>query len=286
MEGLDFRGGSSDFSGYIGTMFAELRSPDYHSIRHLFKDQKRYTPVYAVIDGVFPGRVFVDSAADSRVAIVWAIGRWAFVEGEIEKPGFDQSLTDLLDRIFLPDSRKIERKWFELYAVNSPTFMNQLERSLTGYTYSRHFESTYVWDEAAYRRFRSGYSHPAGLTIEKADLPLLPARVYDVLPGAGEFKSRTAIGFRLKIENRLVAQCRSNGFVSGQEFMIDVETFDERDRGRGYATAAGVALLDHCLERELKPLWETTEQNLASQRLAEKLGFGRSETYPVYALTF
>ena len=68
--------------------------------------------------------------------------------------------------------------------------------------------------------------------------------------------------------------------------MIDVDTFDKSDRDKGYATAAGVALLDHCLESGLNPLWETTEDNIASQRLAEKLGFIKNEKYPVYAIEF
>jgi RimJ/RimL family protein N-acetyltransferase len=68
--------------------------------------------------------------------------------------------------------------------------------------------------------------------------------------------------------------------------MIDVVTYQKDDRGKGLATAATVALLDYCLERKLVPLWETTEDNVASQRLAEKLGFIKHETYPVYAIEF
>ncbi len=50
--------------------------------------------------------------------------------------------------------------------------------------------------------------------------------------------------------------------------------------------AAAVALLDHCLARNLTPLRETTEDNIASRRLAEKLGFVEKESYPVYVIAF
>jgi RimJ/RimL family protein N-acetyltransferase len=68
--------------------------------------------------------------------------------------------------------------------------------------------------------------------------------------------------------------------------MIDVVTPDSKHRGKGYATAAAVGLLDHCLQEKLEPLWETTEDNLASQRLAGKLGFVEHQRYPVYAIEF
>ena len=68
--------------------------------------------------------------------------------------------------------------------------------------------------------------------------------------------------------------------------MIDVITFDKLERGKGYAIAASVGLLDYCLGKALHPLWETTEDNTASRRLAEKLGFVEKETYPVYAIEF
>jgi len=94
------------------------------------------------------------------------------------------------------------------------------------------------------------------------------------------------MGFKLLSDDKIVAQCRSNGFVNGNEFMIDVKTFDKNNRNKGLGIAASVALLDYCLEKNLNPLWETTEDNNSSNRLAEKLGFIKNQSYPVYAIEF
>ena len=55
-------------------------------------------------------------------------------------------------------------------------------------------------------------------------------------------------------------------------------------RGRGYATLVATALIDHALANRHAPLWETAEFNAPSQRLATKLGFQSTETYPVYGM--
>jgi hypothetical protein len=266
-------------------MFKELKPPEYVKVACLFEAKKQYTPVYAVINGDFPGRVFVDNTAEPKIAIVWAISRWAYIEGDFENPIFNSSLNDLIRRIIILDSLKMNMSWFELYASNSSKHKKELKRSLKTFNSTMHFESVYVWDKSKYESFRSCYSFPKGLTIEIINIPLLPSNAYDTFI-AKDFRSRTAVGFRLKLGDRVVAQCRSNGFTNGNEFMIDVDTFDKNDRGKGYATAAGVALLNYCIENNLKPLWETTEDNIASQRLANKFGFIKNETYPVFAIEF
>jgi RimJ/RimL family protein N-acetyltransferase len=180
----------------------------------------------------------------------------------------------------------IEQNWFEIYAPNTAEWVQTLESCLGDFDSSRHFESVFIWDKQKYLGFREGYSLPTEAVIEQVDVPVLPARAREASFVPEDFQGRSAIGCRLRLGDRVVAQCRSNGFAVGDEFMIDVETFGDDDRGKGYATAAGVALLDHCLKNGLVPLWETTEDNTASRRLAIKLGFVEDETYPVYAIEF
>lgn len=66
-------------------------------------------------------------------------------------------------------------------------------------------------------------------------------------------------------------------------YFIDVDTFDEGHRKKGYATIAAVELIQKFLSDGMFPLWETTHQNTPSHKLALKLGFEVSENYPVYA---
>jgi len=267
-------------------LFHELEFADFSKVRPLFESHSQYLPVQAIIDGNFPGRVFVDSPSNPRLALVWAISRWAYIEGDFDINELEEAISKLLQGTIIPGSLRIDQHWFELYVPNSDTWMAKVENGLRQFGAQRHFESVYCWDREKYTRFHQDYLFPPGTEIVAVDIPILRDSV-PLTPFIPEqFHTKTSIGCRVMMGDRVVAQCRSNGFAAGCEFMIDVETFDKDDRGKGYATAAGVALLDHCLENGLIPIWETTEYNTASQRLAEKFGFMSDQSYPVYAVEF
>jgi len=267
-------------------MFVELQESRFEKLRPLFGSHKQYLPAVTVLEGNFPGIVFADDLEEPTSAVVWALGRWAYLESQSKSDELGLSLRHLIPHVIIPDSIKMGFNWFELYARNEPALIANLARWLQEYNCSSHFESVYTWDESAYRQFRSGYSVPDHVTLEKADIPILPDAISESPFVSDNFRHRTAVGFRAKVNGQAVAQCRSNGFAAGAEFMIDVETFDKNLRGKGHATAASVGLLDYCLEEGLTPLWETTEDNIASRRLAGKLGFVENESYPVFAIEF
>ena len=267
-------------------MIHELKPGDFYKVTGIFRGHKQYIPVMAVIEGNFPGRIFVDNRDRPETALVWAISRWSYIDGNPDNLQFLHSIANLLNRTVIPVLRKVNRNWFEIYSPNSTQWMKALESCLRDFDSGKHFETTFTWDKRKYSEIRSDYSFPKGLSITQAEIPIMPSNIiYDSLIG-NDFRSSTAIGMRVMDKNRVVAHCRSNGFSVGDEFMIDVETFNKKDRGKGYATAAGIALMDYCLDKGLKPLWEATEDNIASRKLAKKLGFIEDESYPVYGIEF
>lgn len=266
-------------------MFSETSSANFGSVKGLFQGHKQYVPALAVIEGNYPGRIFSDDVRSPTMALVWAIGRWAYFERDMSGEGFGEPLTALIRHTIIPDSLKMTRHWFELYAADEPVVIRGLDECLKAFICRRHMETTFVWDEAKYRAFRSSYSVPKELTLEIVDIPILEDCT-NVRPFVPEnLRDRTTVGCTVKQGGKAVAQCRNNGFVMGQEFMGDIVTFDKDERGRGLGTAA-VGWLDYCLAHELAPLWETTEYNTPSRRLAKKLGFVEDETYPVWAIEF
>lgn len=267
-------------------MFAEIGSEGFGEVRRLFEGPKQYLPVLSIVDGVYPGRVFVDNLDHPSAAVVWALGRWGYIEAVSGEENLRDELVRLIERVVVPDSLRLGMNWFELYAANSPDWISRLDDWLRVLGGERHLESVYVWDREQYRRFRSGYAAPGGTELEIAEVPILPERVRQAPSVSEDIRSLTAVGCLAKGGNKIAARCVSNGFAAGAEFMIDIETFEPAERGKGYATAAAVGLLDYCLERGLIPVWETTEDNEPSRRLARKLGFVEVESYPVYAVEF
>jgi RimJ/RimL family protein N-acetyltransferase len=267
-------------------MIYELESGNFSKVTPLFREHKQYIPVFAIIDGNFPGRIFVDNKDSPGTALVWAITRWAYIEGDPQNSSFNDPLAKLIRDIIIPDSLKMKMSWLEIYAPHSSKWTKMMETYLYEFKPEKHYEMVYTFDEQKYRTLRKPSSLPTGYLIEKIEFPIIPDSALNSSLIKEDFKTKTSFGFRLKKDHQVISICRSFGFISGNEFMIDIETFEEKERCKGYATAVGKALIDYCLEKGYIPLWETTMDNIPSQKVAEKLGFVENESYPVYAIEF
>jgi len=261
----------------------ELEPSRWQIVASFFSQQLHQLPARSVLEGKYPGKVMVDNVEAPTVALVWALGRWSYLAGSVTD-GLSSSLRAAVNDILVPVQKELEREWVEIYAPDVDHWDETVRESLVDYQSERHMESTYRWNEEKYRAFRRDYSLPEGIRNELVDVPILE-RYCQTSPIISEgFRIMTAVGCRISRDGESLAQCENNGFESDRQFTIHVVTFDETQRGKGLATAASVGLLDHCLDSGLTPVWETTEYNEPSHRLALRLGFEPVEAYPVYAL--
>ncbi len=228
----------------------------------------------------------MDDKIAPQAALVWAIGRWAYIDGDPLKPGLKESFSQLVRDTIIPFRRQFDWRWFEFYTADTLGWSSALETSLRDYKLEKHYETVFTFDKQRYLDQRRPPALPAQAKIEKVDLPILPPALRDAVSISEGFKAKTSFGFQLAINGRATSICRSNGFISDNEFMIDIETIDPGERRKGYATAVATALIDFCLEQRYVPLWEATLENIPSQRVAHRLGFVESESYPVFAILF
>jgi hypothetical protein len=84
--------------------------------------------------------------------------------------------------------------------------------------------------------------------------------------------------------NKVVCWCTAE-YVSPAACGIGTETL-RAYRGRGIATAAAVAFVAEALARGVQPHWEADFQNVASIRVAEKVGFDRILEAPFWSGSF
>ena len=89
-------------------------------------------------------------------------------------------------------------------------------------------------------------------------------------------------GFGYCVANRyaITSWCLSV-FTAANRFELGVAT-GEGYRRQGHASLATAACLEHCLLNDLVPEWHCWEDNLASVKLAEKVGFEQRLSYPAY----
>lgn len=99
--------------------------------------------------------------------------------------------------------------------------------------------------------------------------------------GAAHFEQE-GTGFVALADGRPAAIAFS-AFITATQLEIGIETRPEY-RGRGLAAAACEALIGHCLEHGLEPVWACRGGNTGSIRLAERLGFAVARRLPYYRL--
>jgi RimJ/RimL family protein N-acetyltransferase len=87
-------------------------------------------------------------------------------------------------------------------------------------------------------------------------------------------------GFSLVTNGKVVSWCTSE-YMSKDKCGIGIETLREY-RNKGLATVAASAFVEHSLQRDIKPHWECDVENVASRRVAEKVGFVKELDYLVY----
>lgn len=128
---------------------------------------------------------------------------------------------------------------------------------------------------------------PGDVTIVRTD-----KRIYDEMPGSvvpkyfwnssEDFLARGA-GFSVLYQGRLAATAYAS-FVIDDKLELGIETVAEF-RGRGFGLYACCALIDHCLERGLEPVWACRLENIGSYKLALKIGFEDIAHIPYYRLS-
>ncbi|WP_163323122.1 GNAT family N-acetyltransferase [Draconibacterium mangrovi] len=107
---------------------------------------------------------------------------------------------------------------------------------------------------------------------------VVPARFWN---NADDF-CKNGVGFSLYYKEKLATTAYS-AFIFDKELELGMETFPEF-RGKGFAQHACSALIDYCLTNKYEPVWACKLTNIASYKLAQKLGFIPDITLPYYRL--
>lgn len=263
----------------------ELLTRDYKRAEKFFSHKKQHIPALSVIHGVYPGRVFVNRFNKPTMAVVWAVGRWMYLEGGAADEKDAEGLNRFIQETVIPACKQRQESWFEIYASDAGHWDELLLKPATGYIASKHDESVYTLKQNFFDQLKDRQPAvlPEGIEVRMREYPVLAESARGLSYVQDEFYTKTCLGAEVRRGNEVVSVCRNNGFMHDGQFFVDIDTFSEEHRGKGYATLAAIRLIDAMLDQGLTPLWETTHQNTASHNLALKLGFEVKESYPVYA---
>lgn len=264
-------------------MVFELENKDYNSVENFFNENKYQIPALAVLNRNFPGKVFVDNNNKPEIVLVWAVSRWAYISRKELLPRHKAFINEVFNIKILPILKTIGENRFEIYADNDIGWDSLLNEALHEYQLDKHYENTFVFNKDKFIALASHLDVSKDIEIYETTFPIIPAEYTRFIKNNDSNKK--VFGMVLKKKENVISQCVNNGFIYNNEYFIDLDTFNKTERNNGYGTLVCCKLICNELTKGLRPIWETTTNNLSSQRVAEKLGFEKVNEYPVYSIS-
>lgn len=263
-------------------MYIELEPKDFNSVENFFNENKYQYPALAVINGDFPGKVFVDNKDNPKIVLVWAISRWAYISCKELLPRHNNFIKDVFNSGILPLIKAVGEKRFEIYADNNIGWDGMLNEALNKYQLDKHYENTFILNKEKFIEFTSHLDAPKDIDICENTFNIIPVEYSKYV--FNDQSKKKVFGMIIKKKGEVISQCLNNGFIYNNYYFIDLDTFNNIERNNGYGTLISSKLISNLLSKGLFPLWETTTNNLPSQRVADKLGFKKVNEYPVYCI--
>jgi hypothetical protein len=246
-----------------------------------------------IIEGHIPGKVYVDNAKSPETFYVIHPYGMSLLFGKTTNADFNEkfrkyalNLYGERDKFewmqaFPKDWDPVLNKLFKDHLIrNSENIFNREEgiielntRINFKFSYQKYIDKKRELNDPSCRILRT-----TGKFFEDMRGSVVPAYFWK---NAEHFIEK-GVGYSLFYKGELASTAYS-AFVLDNKLELGIETI-EKFRGSGYAYHTCCALIDHCIENGIEPVWACKLENTPSFRLAQKLGFERCAEIPYYRL--
>ncbi len=236
---------------------------DYLSFARNCRFGKVY-PLSIVMD-IQQGNIFVNAKNNCHTVLFWHKCGFAHISGE-----YDEAFLDSVYDIIL-DKKGINPRRFILFADTQTTEFFKNKELIE-------IEHRYFFAPADNCKYTE-YVLPNNCEIKEIDSEILSKINGRITPyfswsDPKEFLSKGK-GFCL-FENGIAAAWAFSSAVSDEEIDIGIET-NVRFQHKGYASIVSRAMINYVLGENKIPTWACHYQNIASAKLAQKLGLIKIE---------
>jgi RimJ/RimL family protein N-acetyltransferase len=271
-------------------MIDMIEESKYLLVKPIFALLEEYQPMCtAVLDGIWPGKVWVDDPENPRSAMLMSFlggggAAWCFLTGEPENADFNAALNRI---IFVEQAAGQDVSAF-LFTCSLENWGDQLavigKPRQPAPRLRHHFvchNLTFDWRGTL----------PDGYVIQPMETDLLertgfklPEQVKSTLEkwhfvDDDRFQD---YGFVVIHENQVVAWATVDFVIAGAGD-LGFETLPEFQK-RGLGSAVAAAAIEHGLKFDIKIHWTCANDNIGSQRTAQKLGLTREREYNMHLL--
>lgn len=258
----------------------------------MFAGLQHCLAVDSILEGHTPAWVYGDETEAPRTGWLWDRQGEIFLAGEANRAATNRALAGLITGHVVPDAQSRGIPGLALF-YDAPAWEAQIPALLGDVG-----PAGSVGPQKRKRRFYAfarpeldwHTTLPSGSVLQRLDETWLARRdVPHIDQVAGWVDSfwrshadfvAHSFGFTLLDQGAAASWCLGV-FVSGAQVELAVATVPAW-RGRGYATAVAARAVAFCAEQGLTPHWHCWDDNIASWRIAEKIGFVHPSPYTVY----
>jgi GNAT superfamily N-acetyltransferase len=263
-----------------------LDPKDYERVRPLFGGLHHVLAIDSILDGHTMGQVYADDVAAPRTALAGTLQGDLYLAGEADDPATNRALGVLITGTVIPRAQAGGVPGLALF-YDAPAWEAGMDVVLPGLDPIQVGRRSYRFQEPK-MDWREAVPSGSGLVrldesrLARRDLPNMEqvtGWVDSFWHSHADFVQHS-FGYCL-LEGQAVVSWCLGVFVSGQQVELGLATVPQA-RGQGYATAVAARCVAHCAEQGLMPHWHCWDDNVASWRVAEKVGFVDPRFYTVY----
>lgn len=259
-------------------MILELDKGNFQEILQIYLRKDTIFPlILAVIQGKQSGWIFVDDPDHPAYAII--ITKFGFMQF-VDLENGDNFGKDIIE--FLASPNTVIPNYLLWYA---PPYQAQklLDRVMPEFV-QRRKRTRFIFNK---QNIENPIECPTGFEVRLLDRSLMKKTAHFKLDISSRFWTSTddflAHGFGACVmkDDEIVSLCYSACVVNNLS-EIDVVTKTEY-RGLQLATLAAQKFIYECIHRGISPTWDCFLNNSASMKLASRLGFIQTISYPFYS---
>jgi RimJ/RimL family protein N-acetyltransferase len=257
----------------------KLKESEYKKVLPLINNNAKTCPTfsYSVLNSIIPGVVYVDHSDCPKTVLIGTSSGIYYIAGDETNHHFNHSFQE-----FYTDKVQKKKARFTLFSSTKrwDEVINKLfaDETIPMRRYSFSFNPNQYSSEQ--------WQIPNEFTVKRIDENTIKNSLefnqayYEEYWGSVSNFLTNGFGYCVLHNETVASECTSI-FVGNTMAEVDIAT-QEGYRGNGFAFITAKAFIDHCLKHDFIPRWDCDVHNLASIKLAEKLGFNYPTEYSVF----
>jgi len=265
---------------------------NFEKSKEVFSSNSKKFVFESIIEGNTPGEIYLDSLIIPELYVIFDKGNFVlYVGGETATYEKYIKCINYVKENILTES--IKKEFYDSIKISytSDLWKNAMLDTFHDLTVHKDKRILYKYDiENIDTKILENYSCEIKPIDEKIlndsnleNLKMLKEEILGMW-GTVDMFIKNGFGYCAVNDKRLISWCTAE-LVSKNHCGIGIETIEEEQK-KSVGTALTANFVKECAKRNLIPHWDTWTRNLPSVKIAEKVGFYKTEEYEVLIVEF